>query len=145
MRYPRIPNATDTGAGNILLRSLLGLLFLYLNFATYQLLGIGGVILTSAFFLVVQFSPLFLHFLTRRKQAKVSSLAVTLATPDNVDQCSRDSRLRLVGGTEQKAAATVNTPTSAETNRSAQILCPNSRTPTPWIKRNSGSGRLGSS
>jgi len=110
MRYPRIPNATDTGAGNILLRTLLGLLFLYLNFATYQLLGIGGVILTSAFFLVAQFSPFFLHFLTRSNQAEVSSLAVTvtLTTPDSVDQYSRGARLRVVGGTDQKAAASVN-------------------------------------
>ena len=67
MRKHVVGKPISGGIGNIFWRTLLGILFLYLNFAAYQLLGIEAVAVTSGFLLLAQFAPFFLHIFDRRR------------------------------------------------------------------------------
>ncbi|MCP4286762.1 MAG: hypothetical protein GY792_20350 [Gammaproteobacteria bacterium] len=62
-------NLEKGSINSIFWRAALGLVFLYLNFAAYQLIGFGGVITTSIFFLVAQFSPLVVRTFDKRWRA----------------------------------------------------------------------------
>jgi len=73
MKRDEIRNPEKGNINNVFWRAALGLVFLYLNFAAYQLIGLGGVIITSIFFLVAQFSPLVVRTFDKRWRAQFFS------------------------------------------------------------------------
>ena len=64
----KLDNKNLTG---VFWRAALAIVYLYLNFAAYQLIGIEGVIITSGFFLVAQFAPLIVSTFVRLRQSRL--------------------------------------------------------------------------
>lgn len=94
MKHSRPQNTNGASTRVVIWRTLIALLFLYLNFAAYHLLGIGGVILISVFFLIAQFSPFFVHFFSQRQKHAESLLPLASLTDNNgMNQQSRVDQL----------------------------------------------------
>jgi len=87
---------------NIFWRAALGMAYLYLNFAAYQLVGIEGVAITSGFFLIAQFSPFIMRAFSRRRNNQVAIKPV-ICTGLNVEKKSNSSIIpfRLASQTEK--------------------------------------------
>ncbi|MCP5409863.1 MAG: hypothetical protein H6963_11255 [Chromatiaceae bacterium] len=67
MKQRGIGKQINGNLGNVFRRTALGMLFLYFVFASYYLLGIEAVVVTSFFFLLAQFSPFFLRMYDKHK------------------------------------------------------------------------------
>jgi hypothetical protein len=90
---------------NIFWRAALGMAYLYLNFAAYQLIGIEGVVITSGFFLLAQFSPFIVRTFSRHANNQATESSITF-TEQGVEKKS-DAGIkpfRLVSETEQKSS-----------------------------------------
>ena len=96
-------NLKNTNLGNVFWRTLLGMLFLYLNFAAYQLLGIEGVAVTSVFFLVAQFAPFILRIFAKRDSFKFSQGPEVFTEPGGEKQSAKVIPIRLITQAEHKS------------------------------------------
>jgi len=104
MNYNEI-HTQDKGRGGVFWRAALGIVFLYLNFAAYQLLGLAGIVITSGFFILAQYSPLVVRSIRRRRE-KPSAQPSEIPTDDEPESHTARTAsvvpLRLVSQAEQK-------------------------------------------
>ncbi|HXK56262.1 MAG TPA: hypothetical protein PLZ16_06415 [Gammaproteobacteria bacterium] len=94
---------TDNGNRlNVFWRAALGIVYLYLNFAAYRLIGIEGVAITSGFFLLAQFSPFIVRTFTRRANERTKKTPA-IFTEKKVEKTDASIvPIRLASQTEQK-------------------------------------------
>ncbi|MCP5409403.1 MAG: hypothetical protein H6963_08935 [Chromatiaceae bacterium] len=88
---------------NIFWRAALGMAYLYLNFAAYQLIGIEGVAITSGFFLIAQFSPFIVRTFNRRATKQIEQTPVIFTEPGEEQADESVTPFRLASETEQKS------------------------------------------
>ena len=95
---------TDKGNRfNIFWRAALGMVYLYLNFAAYQLIGIKGVAIISGFFLIAQFSPFIVRAFNKQSNKQIEQAPLIFVEP-GVEQANGSvTPLRLASETEQKS------------------------------------------
>ena len=90
MKQRGIGKQINGNLGNVFRRTALGMLFLYFVFASYYLLGIEAVVVTSFFFLLAQFSPFFLRMYDKHKgllKAKRTKHSSPILSGRKVRQC----------------------------------------------------------
>ncbi|MCB1871586.1 MAG: hypothetical protein H6964_01050 [Chromatiaceae bacterium] len=102
MKYPQNGSLDKANLGNVFWRTALGIIFLYLNFAAYQLLGIEGVAVTSGFFLIAQFAPFFLRMFGKRSNLKIAQAAEFITKQDDEKPGAKIIPMRLVSRAEQE-------------------------------------------
>lgn len=102
MKHNEIRNQVNGNRFNVFLRAAFGIAYLYFNFAAYQLIGIGGVVITSVFFLVAQFAPLIMRTFWRQRKAQLESPSEIFVEPGVENQTVRADRIRLVSEVDQK-------------------------------------------
>ena len=101
MKRDEIGNLDNGNRFNVFLRAAVGIVFLYLNFAAYELIGIEGVVITSVFFLVAQFAPFFVRAFGRIRRARTKQLPKILVEPEVEHKSDTDDRIRLVSQVEK--------------------------------------------
>jgi len=89
---------------NIFWRAALSMVYLYLNFAAYQLIGIEGVAITSGFFLIAQFSPFIVRAFSRRANKQAAQTPIISTEPGVEKTDAGVIPFRLVSETEQKGS-----------------------------------------
>ena len=102
MKRDEIGNLDNGNRFNVFLRAAVGIVFLYLNFAAYELIGIEGVVITSVFFLVAQFAPFFVRAYGRSRKDQTEQLPKILVEPEVQHNSDATDRIRLVSQVEQK-------------------------------------------
>ena len=102
MKRDEIGNLDNGNRFNVFLRAAVGIVFLYLNIAAYQLIGIEGVVITSVFFLVAQFAPFFVRAYGRSRRDQTEQLPKILIEPEVEDKSDATDRVRLASQVEQE-------------------------------------------
>lgn len=95
-------NQGNGNLSNVFWRTALGILFLYLNLAAYQLLGIEGVAVTSGFFLIAQFAPFFMRIFEKHRNFQLPQTPEIFSEQCAAKQSAKVIPFRLVSQAEQK-------------------------------------------
>jgi len=72
MTYNKKHSPEEGNRAGVFWRAALGIVFLYLNFAANQLLGLAGIVITSGFFILAQYSPFVVRLIRKRREKRVA-------------------------------------------------------------------------